>query len=167
MEATISRQNRFRRLAGREPPPRTGREKIACLPAYTARIAELLDPHVDLLLVGDSVGMVLHGLPTTVGVTLEMMVIHGQAVMRGSSRALVVVDLPFGSYERSPQQAHESAGTLMRETGCQAGKVESGEGIAQTISFLVERGIPVAGHVGLRPQATNVDGGFKAKGRST
>ena len=163
----MSSHNQLRRLTAPEIAARKGREKIVCLTAYTAPIAELLDPHVDLLLVGDSVGMVLHGLPTTVGVTLEMMVIHGQAVMRGSSRALVVVDLPFGSYERSPQQAHESAVTLMRETGCQAVKVESGEGIAETISFLVERGIPVVGHVGLRPQATHVDGGFKAKGRST
>jgi len=163
----MSSHNQLRRLTTPEIAARKGREKIVCLTAYTAPIAELLDPHVDLLLVGDSVGMVLHGLPTTVGVTLDMMVMHGKAVMRGSSRALVVVDLPFGSYERSPQQAHESAVTLMRETGCQAVKVESGEGIAQTISFLVERGIPVAGHVGLRPQATNVDGGFKAKGRST
>ena len=163
----MSSQNQLRRLTAPEIAARKGREKIVCLTAYTAPIAELLDPHVDLLLVGDSVGMVLHGLPTTVGVTLEMMVIHGQAVMRGSSRALVVVDLPFGSYERSPQQAHESAVTLMRKTGCQAVKVESGEGVAETISFLVERGIPVVGHVGLRPQATHVDGGFKAKGRST
>src|SRR6266446_3141959 len=123
MEATMSSHNPLRRLTAPEIAARKGREKIVCLTAYTAPIAELLDPHVDLLLVGDSVGMVL----------------HGQAVMRGSSRALVVVDLPFGSYERSPQQAHESAVTLMRKTGCQAVKVESGEGIAETISFLVER----------------------------
>ncbi len=107
----MSSHNPLRRLTAPEIAARKGREKIVCLTAYTAPIAELLDPYVDLLLVGDSVGMVLHGLPTTVGVTLEMMVIHGQAVMRGSSRALVVVDLPFGSYERSPQQAHESAVT--------------------------------------------------------
>src|SRR6202030_2942094 len=105
----------------------------------------------DLLLVGDSVGMVLHGLPTTVGVTLEMMILHGQAVMRGATRALVVVDLPFGSYERSPQQAHESSARIMQETGCQAVKVEAGEGIAETIAFLVQRGIPVVGHVGFCP----------------
>jgi len=104
----MSSHNQLRRLTAPEIAARKGREKIVCLTAYTAPMAELLDPHVDLLLVGDSVGMVLHGLPTTVGVTLEMMVIHGQAVMRGSSRALVVVDLPFGSYERSPQQAHQS-----------------------------------------------------------
>jgi 3-methyl-2-oxobutanoate hydroxymethyltransferase len=144
---------------------RKGREKIVCLTAYTTPIAALLDPHVDLLLVGDTVGMVLHGLPTTVGVTLEMMILHGQAVMRGSSRALVVVDLPFGAYEESPEVAHRSAVRIMRETGCQAVKVESSKGIADTIAFLVERGIPVIGHVGTRPQAVNVDGGFKAKGR--
>src|SRR6266446_7573118 len=146
MEATMSSQNQLRRLTAPKIAARKGREKIVCLTAYTAPIAELLDPHVDLLLVGDSVGMVMHGLPSTVGVTLDMMVMHGQAVMRGSSRALVVVDLPFGTYERSPQQAHESATILMCKTGCQAVKVESGEGIAETISFLVQRGIPVIGH---------------------
>src|SRR6266478_2757492 len=166
MEATMSSHNQLRRLTAPEIAARKGREKIVCLTAYTAPIAELLDPHVDLLLVGDSVGMVLHGLPTTVGVTLEMMILHGQAVMRGAAHALVVVDLPFGSYERSPLQAHESAVRIMRETGCQAVKVEAGEGIAETIAFLVQRGIPVVGHVGLRPQAANVEGGFKAKGRT-
>ena len=162
----MSSQNPSRRLTAPEIHGRKGREKIVCLTAYTAPMAALLDPHVDLLLVGDSVGMVVHGMPNTVGVTLEMMILHGQAVMRGASHALVVVDLPFGSYERSPEQAHDSAVRLMRETGCQAVKVESGDGIAETIEFLVKRGIPVVGHVGLRPQAINVDGGFKAKGRS-
>ena len=141
-------------------------EKIVCLTAYTAPVAALLDPHVDLLLVGDSVGMVMHGLPNTVGVTLDMMILHGRAVIRGASRAVVVVDLPFGSYEESPQLAFRSAARVMQETGCHAIKVESGESIAETIAFLVQRGIPVLGHVGLRPQATNVDGGFKAKGRT-
>ena len=145
---------------------RKGGEKIVCLTAYTAPMAALLDPHVDLLLVGDSLGMVIHGLPTTVGVTLEMMIMHGQAVMRGSTKALVVVDMPFGTYEASPQQAHESAARIMRETGCQAVKVEACEGIAETIAFLSNRGIPVIGHVGLRPQAANVEGGFLAKGRT-
>ena len=145
---------------------RKGGEKIVCLTAYTAPIAALLDPHVDLLLVGDSVGMVLHGLPNTVGVTLDMMILHGQAVTRGATRALVVVDLPFGSYEESREQAFRSAARVMQETGCQAVKLESGEYIAETIAFLVQRGIPVLGHVGLRPQATHVDGGFKAKGRT-
>ena len=154
------------RLTVADIKQRKGKTKIVCLTAYTAPIAALLDPHVDMLLVGDTVGMVLHGLPTTVGVTLEMMILHGQAVMRGTSLALVVVDLPFGSYEASPQIAHASAVRLMKETGCQAVKLESGREIADTIAFLSDRGIPVVGHVGLRPQAVNVDGGFKAKGRS-
>jgi 3-methyl-2-oxobutanoate hydroxymethyltransferase len=153
------------RLTAPEIRARKGGEKIVCLTAYTAPVAALLDPHVDVLLVGDTVGMVLHGLTTTVGVTLEMMILHGQAVMRGSRRALVVVDMPFGSYEASSRDAHASAVRVMRETGCQAVKVESGVGIADTIAFLSDRGIPVMGHVGLRPQAVNVEGGFKAKGR--
>lgn len=139
-------------------------EKIVCLTAYTTPVAQLLDPHCDLLLVGDSVGMVLHGLPSPIGVTLDMMILHAQAVMRGSRRALVVVDLPFGTYERGPDQAFKSAAKVMRKTGCQAVKVEAGEGVAESIAFLVSRGIPVMGHVGLRPQAMNVEGGFKAKG---
>jgi 3-methyl-2-oxobutanoate hydroxymethyltransferase len=153
------------RLTAPDIMARKGAQKIVCLTAYTAPMAALLDPHVDVLLVGDTLGMVLHGLPTTVGVTLDMMILHGRAVMRGSTRALVVVDMPFGSYEAGPQMAHASAVRVMQETGCQAIKVESGKGIADTIAFLAERGIPVMGHVGLRPQAVNVDGGFKAKGR--
>ena len=145
---------------------RKGKEKIVALTAHSAPIASILDPWVDLLLVGNSLGMVVHGLPTTVGVTFEMMIMHGRAVMRGSSRALVVVDLPFGSYERTPEQAHESAVRLMQETGCQAIKVEAAESVFETIAFLVRRGIPVVGHVGLRPQAANLHGGFKAKGRT-
>jgi len=144
---------------------RKGKEKIVGLTAHNAPMAAVLDPLVDLILVGDSLGMVVHGLPTTVGVTLDMMIMHGRAVMRGSTRALVVVDLPFGSYERSPQQAHDSAVRVMQETACQAVKVEAGGGVPETIEFLVRRGIPVVGHVGLRPQAANVDGGFKVKGR--
>jgi 3-methyl-2-oxobutanoate hydroxymethyltransferase len=143
-----------------------GGTPLVCLTAYTAPTARLLDPHADLLLVGDSVGMVVHGLPTTVGVTLEMMILHGQAVMRGSRRAFVVVDMPFGTYEESPEQAFRNAARLMTETGCQAVKLESGTYAADTIRFLVARGVPVMGHVGLRPQATNVDGGFRAKGRN-
>lgn len=145
---------------------RKGSEKIVCLTAYTKPVAELLDHHCDILLVGDTVGMVLHGLPSTVGVTLDMMVLHGQAVMRGSQHALVVVDLPFGSYERGPSQAFKTASKVMRKTGCQAVKVEAADGVAESIAFLVSRGIPVMGHVGLRPQATNIDGGFKAKGKT-
>jgi 3-methyl-2-oxobutanoate hydroxymethyltransferase len=162
----MSAQTRSQRITAPEIAARKGREKIVCLTAYTAPMAALLDPHCDLLLVGESLGMVVHGLPTTVGVTLDMMILHGQAVMRAATHALVVVDLPFGSYEANPEQAFHSASRLMRETGCQAVKVEASEGIAATIRFLVGRGIPVVGHVGLRPQAANVDGGFKAKGRT-
>jgi 3-methyl-2-oxobutanoate hydroxymethyltransferase len=163
----MSQHVKSSRLTVPEIRNRKGKDKIVMLTAYTAPIAQILDPVVDVLLVGDSVGMVMHGLPTTVGVTLEMMILHGRAVMRGSTRALVVVDLPFGTYERSREQAHESAVRVMQETGCQAIKVEAGNGVPETIEFLVDRGIPVIGHVGLRPQAANVEGAFKAKGRST
>ncbi|HEX3182152.1 MAG TPA: 3-methyl-2-oxobutanoate hydroxymethyltransferase [Beijerinckiaceae bacterium] len=162
----MSAQTRSQRITVPDIAARKGRDKVVCLTAYTAPMAALLDPHCDLLLVGDSVGMVVHGLPSTVGVTLEMMILHGQAVMRAAKQALVVVDLPFGSYEANPEQAFQSASRIMRETGCQAVKVEASEGISKTIRFLVGRGIPVVGHVGLRPQAANVDGGFKAKGRT-
>jgi 3-methyl-2-oxobutanoate hydroxymethyltransferase len=162
----VSKQVQSERITAPEIRSRKGGEKIVCLTAYTAPMAALLDAHVDLLLVGDSLGMVIHGLPTTVGVTLDMMILHGQAVMRGSQKALVVVDLPFGTYETSPQQAHESAVRILRETGCQAVKVEACEGIAETVAFLTRRGIPVVGHVGLRPQAANVTGGFRARGRT-
>jgi 3-methyl-2-oxobutanoate hydroxymethyltransferase len=144
---------------------RKGRTPIVCLTAYTAPVAEIMDPYCDLLLVGDSVGMVVHGLPNTVGVTLEMMILHGQAVMRGSRRAMVVVDMPFGSYEGPPEIAYANAVRLMKETGAQAVKVESGPTVPETIAYLVQRGIPVMGHVGLRPQAVLVDGAFRAKGR--
>ena len=163
---SAQREPGVKRLTAPDITAMKGASPIVCLTAYTAPVAQILDEVCDILLVGDSVGMVLHGLDNTVGVTLEMMILHGQAVMRGASHALVVVDLPFGSYERSPQQAHESAVRLMRETGCQAVKVEAGEGIADTIAFLAARGIPVVGHVGLRPQAAHVEGGFKAKGRT-
>lgn len=145
---------------------RKGGEKLVCLTAYTTPVAQILDEQADLLLVGDSLGMVVHGLPSTVGVTTEMMILHGKAVARGASRAMIVVDLPFGTYERSPQQAHETAARIMAETGCQAVKVEACDGIPEIIEFLAGRGIPVLGHVGLRPQAVNVDGGFRAKGRT-
>ena len=162
----MSKQTVSRRITVPQLHARKGGEKIVCLTAYTAPMAALLDPHADLLLVGDSVGMALHGMTTTVGVTLEMMILHGQAVMRGATRALVAVDLPFGSYEASLEIAYASAARVMRETGCQAVKVEACEGIAASIAFLVGRGIPVIGHVGLRPQSVNVDGGFRAKGRT-
>lgn len=143
-----------------------GGKPLVCLTAYTAPMAALLDEKCDLLLVGDSVGMVVHGMPTTVGVTLDMMILHGQAVMRASRQAFVVVDMPFGSYEASVEQAFMNAARIMKETGCQAVKIEAGEYAAETVRYLVERGIPVMAHVGLRPQATNVDGGFKARGRT-
>ena len=155
-----------RRLAAPDIASRKGKTPIVCLTAYTAPMAALLDEHCELLLVGDSVGMVLHGLPNTVGVTLEMMILHGQAVVRGSRRAMVVVDMPFGSYEGAAEAAHANAVRVMKETGAQAVKVEAGETIAATIEYLVKRGVPVMGHVGLRPQAVLVDGRFKAKGRA-
>ena len=158
-------QTAVRRIAAPDIALRKGKTPIVCLTAYTAPMAEILDPHCDLLLVGDSVGMVLHGLPNTVGVTLEMMILHGQAVMRGSKRAMVVVDMPFGSYEGAPETAYENAVRVMKETGAHAVKVEAGPTIVQTIEYLVKRGVPVMGHVGLRPQAVLLDGRFRAKGR--
>jgi 3-methyl-2-oxobutanoate hydroxymethyltransferase len=155
------------RLAAPDITARKGKTPIVCLTAYTTPQAEILDEHCDLLLVGDSVGMVVHGLPNTVGVTMEMMILHGQAVMRGARRAMVVVDMPFGSYEGSPEAAFANAARLMKETGAQAVKVESGPHIADTIAYLVARGVPVMGHVGLRPQSVLVDGGFRAKGRTS
>lgn len=163
---SAQRQEAVRRITVPQITARKGGEPIVSLTAYTAPMAELLDEHCDVLLVGDSVGMVVHGLPNTVGVTLEMMIMHGQAVMRGARKALVVVDMPFGSYEAGPQQAFENAARVLKETGAQAVKVEAGPTIAETIDYLVKRGIPVMGHVGLRPQAVNVDGAFKAKGRT-
>jgi 3-methyl-2-oxobutanoate hydroxymethyltransferase len=160
------RQEAVRRLAAPDVRARKGKTPVVCLTAYTAPMAELLDEHCDLLLVGDSVGMVVHGLPNTVGVTLEMMILHGQAVMRGSKTAMVVIDMPFGSYEGSAEVAYANATRLMKETGAQAVKVEAGPTIAETIDYMVKRGIPVMGHVGLRPQAVLVDGGFKAKGKA-
>jgi 3-methyl-2-oxobutanoate hydroxymethyltransferase len=163
---SAQRQDQVRRVSAPDIASRKGRQPIVCLTAYTTPTAEILDAHCDLLLVGDSVGMVLHGLPNTVGVTLEMMILHGQAVMRGSQRAMVVVDMPFGSYEGDPQVAHANAVRIMKETGAQGVKVESGQDVPDTIAYLVRRGIPVMGHVGLRPQSVLVDGAFKAKGRN-
>ncbi|GAB4518491.1 MAG: 3-methyl-2-oxobutanoate hydroxymethyltransferase [Parvularculaceae bacterium] len=156
----------MRRLTTADIRARKGGEPLVCLTAYDAPLAALADPHCDLLLVGDSVGMVVHGLPSTVGVTLEMMILHGKAVMRASERALVVIDMPFGSYESSKEKAFENASRLLGETGAQAVKLESGVYAAETIGFLTERGVPVMGHIGLRPQAVHQAGGFKARGRS-
>jgi 3-methyl-2-oxobutanoate hydroxymethyltransferase len=144
---------------------RKGGEPIVSLTAYTMRMAQLLDPVCDFLLVGDSLGQVIYGLPSTIPVSLEMMCAHGAAVVRGSWHALVAVDMPFGSYEESPEQAFRSAARILKETGAAAVKLEGGEAMAATISFLVRRGIPVIGHVGLTPQAVNVLGGYRARGR--
>ena len=141
-------------------------EPVVMLTAYTARQAQLLDAHCDMLLVGDSLGQVIYGLPSSVPVTIDMMIAHGAAVVRGSYHAVVVVDMPFGSYEASPLQAFDSAARVMKETGCAAIKLEGGEAMAETVAFLVQRGIPVMGHVGLTPQAVNVLGGYNARGRS-
>ncbi len=160
----MSAQTQSRRKTVRDIAAAKGGTPLVCLTAYTAPVAEILDSRCDVLLVGDTVGMIVHGLDTTVGVTMEMMILHGQAVMRRSKEAFVVVDLPFGTYEASPQQAFTNASRLMAEIGCQAVKIEAGEYAAETVRFLVDRGIPVMAHVGLRPQAINVDGGFKTKG---
>ncbi len=141
-------------------------EPIVVLTAYTARQAQLLDAHCDLLLVGDSLGQVIYGLPSSVPVTLEMMAAHGAAVVRGSYHSAVIVDMPFGSYEQSPAQAFDSASRLMKETGCAGVKLEGGAAMAETVEFLVSRGIPIMGHVGLTPQAVNVLGGYGPRGRS-
>jgi len=151
---------RARKVDGKTEQP------IVMLTAYTMRMAQLLDPHCEMLLVGDSLGQVIYGLPSTIPVTMDMMCAHGAAVVRGSWHALVAVDMPFGSYEGSPEQAFDSAAYIMKETGCAAVKLEGGEAMAPTIRFLVERGIPVIGHVGLTPQAVNVLGGYGARGKS-
>ena len=145
---------------------RKGGEPIVMLTAYTARMAQLLDPHCDVLLVGDSLGQVIYGLPTTLQVTLDMMCAHGAAVVRGSYHSVVIIDMPFGSYERSPEQAFASASRIMAETGAAGVKLEGGEAMAPTVAFLSQRGIPVCGHVGLTPQAVNALGGYGARGRS-
>ncbi|CDO46514.1 3-methyl-2-oxobutanoate hydroxymethyltransferase [Bartonella henselae] len=155
-----------KRITASEIRSRKGQEPIVSLTAYQAYSARIADPYCDLLLVGDSVGMVVHGFETTLPVSLDMMILHGQAVMRGSKRALVVVDMPFGSYEESPEQAFSNASRILAETGCSAVKLEGGVYIAETIDFLCKRGIPVMSHVGLTPQAVNRFGGFKTQGRN-
>ncbi|WP_426042738.1 3-methyl-2-oxobutanoate hydroxymethyltransferase [Brevundimonas sp. TWP2-3-4b1] len=160
------RKSEVRRISAPDIFQRKGGDPLVALTAYTAPMARLLDDACDLLLVGDSTGMVAHGFSSTVPVTLDMMILHGQAVMRGSRKAMVVIDLPFGSYEANPEAAYGAAVRVMKETGAQGVKVESGPTIPDTIRYLVDRGIPVMGHVGLCPQAVNIDGGFKAKGRT-
>ncbi len=144
-----------------------GKTPLVMLTAYTVRMAQLMDAQCDMLLVGDSLGQVIYGLPSTVPVTLDMMAAHGAAVVRGSYHALVVIDMPFGSYEASPVQAFESAAMLLKATGAAAVKLEGGTAMAETVAFLSQRGIPVMGHVGLTPQAVNQLGGYGARGRST
>jgi len=142
-----------------------GKAPVVVLTAYTTPVARIADASCDVVLVGDSVGMVLHGLPSTLGVTMEMMILHGRAVMRGADRALVVIDMPFGSYEEGPEQAFRNAARIMAETGAGAVKLEGGVHMAQTIAFLVARGIPVMAHIGLTPQSVNTLGGYKVQGR--
>ena len=160
----MSVQSQARRITAVDLAARKGGEKIVSLTAYHAHTAAILDQYVDFILVGDSLGMVMHGLETTVPVTLEMMILQGRAVMRGSRRALVVVDMPFGSYEESREQAFRNAARVLKETGAGAIKLEGGVHMAETVAFLVRRGIPVMGHVGLTPQSVNTMGGFRVQG---
>ena len=162
MSATPDRQPR---LGPGDIRARKGQAPVVCLTAYTTPMARLVDRHCDLVLVGDSVGMVMHGLPSTLGVTMEMMILHGQAVARGVTQACMVVDMPFGSYEEGREQAFRNAARLMTETGCQAVKLEGGRHMADTVAFLVQRGIPVMAHIGLTPQSVNTLGGYKVQGR--
>ena len=161
----MSVQDEIRRITAPDIRARKGGEPIVSLTSYHAHTARLLDAHCDVILVGDSLGMVMHGLESTVPVTLDMMILQGHAVMRGSKRALVVVDMPFGSYEASKEQAFMSAARVMKETGCGAIKLEGGRRMAETIRFLVERGVPVMAHIGLTPQSINTIGSFRAQGR--
>ncbi|MAU41930.1 MAG: 3-methyl-2-oxobutanoate hydroxymethyltransferase [Kordiimonas sp.] len=142
-----------------------GKQPIVSLTAYTAPMATLLDPHCDFLLVGDSLAMALYGMDSTIGISLDTMIGHTQAVMRGSSNACVIVDMPFGSYEESKEMAYRNCAQAMAETGCAAVKLEGGQEMAETISFLTQRGIPVMAHVGLMPHAVNTMGGYRAQGR--
>jgi 3-methyl-2-oxobutanoate hydroxymethyltransferase len=161
----VSVQAEIKRLTAPAVRTRKNGTPIVMLTAYHAHTARIVDAHCDVILVGDSLGMVMHGFETTVPVTLDMMILQGHAVMRGSRQALVVIDMPFGSYEASKEQAFLSAARVMKETGCGAIKLEGGQRMAETIAFLVERGIPVMAHVGLTPQSVNALGGFKAQGR--
>ncbi|MFP4127016.1 MAG: 3-methyl-2-oxobutanoate hydroxymethyltransferase [Alphaproteobacteria bacterium] len=161
----MSTQSPARAVTAADIRGRKGGEPIVALTAYHANTAAIADPHCDVLLVGDSLGMVVHGYPSTLPVSLDLMILHGQAVRRGASRALVVVDLPFGAYEASPEQGFTAAARVMAETGCGAVKLEGGARMAETIAFLVARGIPVMAHIGLTPQSVHTLGGFKTQGR--
>src|ERR1700704_6477372 len=157
-------QSQAKRVSGTQLQGRKGGDKLVCLTAYTAPVARLRDEACDLLLVGDSLAMTVDGFDSTLPVTLEMMIAHGAAVVRATSHALITVDLPFGSYQASPGQAFRAAAQVMAETGCAAVKLEGGEEMAETVAFLVRRGIPVLGHVGLTPQAGNAPGGSRCRG---
>lgn len=145
---------------------RKGGETLVCLSAYTVPMAQQLDPYVELMVVGDSVGMVFYGLDSTMAVTLDTMILHGAAVVRGSERACIIVDMPFGTYQESPVQAFRNASRVMAQTGCSAVKIEGGIEMAETIRFLTERGVPVMGHIGLMPQSVQTAGGYGARGKS-
>ena len=155
-----------RRLTAPDITARKGGDPIVSLTSYHAHTAAIADKYVDFLLVGDSLGMVMHGFESTLPVPLELMIMHGRAVMRGAKRALVVVDMPFGSYEESPAQAFHNAAKVIKETQCGAIKLEGGRRMGETIRFLSERGIPVMAHIGLTPQSINTLGGFKTQGRT-
>ena len=161
----MSQQVQIKRVTAPDIAQRKGGEPIVSLTAYHAHTAKIIDPYVDFLLVGDSLGMVMHGYETTLPVPLDLMIMHGAAVVRGSQRSLVVVDMPFGSYEESPAIAFRNAARVIKETGCGAIKLEGGRRIAETIAYLTGRGIPVMAHIGLTPQSVNVMGGFKTQGR--
>ncbi len=161
----MSSQAPIKRLMAPDITAKKGREPIVSLTSYHAHTAAIADRYCDFLLVGDSLGMVMHGYETTVPVPLELMIMHGRAVVRGAKRSLIVVDMPFGTYEESPSIAFRNAARVMKETDCGAVKLEGGKRMAETIHFLVERGIPVMAHIGLTPQSINVVGGFKAQGR--
>jgi 3-methyl-2-oxobutanoate hydroxymethyltransferase len=161
----MSQQTQIKRVTAPDITARKGGEPIVSLTAYHAHTAKIIDAYVDFLLVGDSLGMVMHGYETTLPVPLDLMIMHGAAVVRGSSRSLVVVDMPFGSYEESPSVAFRNAARIIKETGCGAVKLEGGRRLAETIAYLTSRGIPVMAHIGLTPQSVNVIGGFKTQGR--
>src|SRR5260221_3056119 len=162
----MSVQNRPKRLSVPQIQPRKGGDKLVCLTAYTASVARHLDHEVDLLLVGDSLAMTVYGFDSTLPVSLDMMVAHGGAVVRSTEHALITVDLPFGSYQASPEDAFRAAARVLAETGCAAVKLEGGEEMAETVAFLTRRGVPVMGHVGLTPQSVNALGGYRSRGHA-
>src|SRR3954469_22809766 len=162
----MSGQARPKRLSVTQIQSRKGGDKIVCLTAYTASVARLLDHEVDLLLVGDSLAMTVYGFDSTLPISLDLMIAHGAAVVRSTEHALITVDLPFGSYQESPEQAFRAAARVLAETGCAAVKLEGGEEMADTVRFLTRRGIPVMGHVGLTPQAVNALGGYRSRGHA-